>query len=258
MESTVANQIKPSQVSGRLATWHRVMEEAGLPYEALQWPIDDPEMRKKLVSFWLEQKRFTVISGRAHDIMGENYFGVEHAIKYFGAVVSLEEQYFFGTVPYSEETLFGYRDTHILVAVLPMSILEIRHKAGNCYLNIDPGLQTDAFANEKGKAQWRLVRKSLFPFSNNKSWHEQYGLLIKKDETSTVQVMVYTILGYFFKTGERIFDSHDVRCSDVDSTGNHVAIGNFRGAGGLSVHRRWDDNRTESSLGVASARRSDR
>lgn len=42
----------PSQVSGRLSTWHRVMEEAGLTYDDLQKPIDDPAFRKNLVEFW--------------------------------------------------------------------------------------------------------------------------------------------------------------------------------------------------------------
>lgn len=52
MGKTIANQISPSQVSGRLATWHRVMEEAGLTYDDLQKPIDDPKFRKELLNFW--------------------------------------------------------------------------------------------------------------------------------------------------------------------------------------------------------------
>ena len=52
MGRTIANQATPSQVSGRLATWHRVMEEAGLEYEDLQVPIDDPNFRSSLVEFW--------------------------------------------------------------------------------------------------------------------------------------------------------------------------------------------------------------
>jgi|GEM_PF-1016537 len=52
MENTIANQATPSQVTGRLATWHRLMEEAGLTYDDLQTPIDDPGLRQRLVRFW--------------------------------------------------------------------------------------------------------------------------------------------------------------------------------------------------------------
>lgn len=53
MGNTIANlEVTPSQVSGRLGTWHRVMEEAGLTYDDLQTPIDNPDFRKRLVQFW--------------------------------------------------------------------------------------------------------------------------------------------------------------------------------------------------------------
>ena len=52
MAKFIVNQATPSQVSGRLATWHRVMEEAGLEYDDLQVPIDDPSFRSSLVEFW--------------------------------------------------------------------------------------------------------------------------------------------------------------------------------------------------------------
>jgi len=56
MEKSIVNQISPSQVTGRLATWHRLMEDVGLTYEDLQKPINDPDFRKKLVNFWKTSK----------------------------------------------------------------------------------------------------------------------------------------------------------------------------------------------------------
>lgn len=52
MAKSIVNQATPSQVSGRLAIWYRVMEEAGLEYDDLQIPIDDPNFRSSLVEFW--------------------------------------------------------------------------------------------------------------------------------------------------------------------------------------------------------------
>jgi hypothetical protein len=61
MAESIANlNVSPSQVSGKLATWHRVMEEAGLSYEDLQAPIDDPEMRERLVTAWKNGARVEV------------------------------------------------------------------------------------------------------------------------------------------------------------------------------------------------------
>lgn len=67
MEKTIANQATPSQVTGRLATWHRVMEEAGLEYDDLQTPIDDPNFRGLLVEFW--RRRGVVIVSSAAPVV---------------------------------------------------------------------------------------------------------------------------------------------------------------------------------------------
>ena len=62
MGKTIVNQPTPSQVSGRLATWHRVMEEAGLEYEDLQVPIDYPNFRTSLVDFWRRRSAVVAVS----------------------------------------------------------------------------------------------------------------------------------------------------------------------------------------------------
>lgn len=65
MGKTIVNQATPSQVTGRLATWHRVMEEAGLEYDDLQVPIDDPNFRSLLVQFWRRRGVVAVTSDTA-------------------------------------------------------------------------------------------------------------------------------------------------------------------------------------------------
>ncbi|OGG37565.1 hypothetical protein A2110_02445 [Candidatus Jorgensenbacteria bacterium GWA1_54_12] len=57
MVNSTASQL-PTDVQfekqlGQLATFVRVMRQAGLPIEeALQMPITDPSMRRRLITFW--------------------------------------------------------------------------------------------------------------------------------------------------------------------------------------------------------------
>ncbi len=52
--------VSPEQMSmsvdnvlGKFTEWWRMMKEAGLPFKALQRPIDDPDFRNRLVDFWM-------------------------------------------------------------------------------------------------------------------------------------------------------------------------------------------------------------
>lgn len=49
MDNSIASL---DQALGTAAKLHRLLREAGLPDEALQWPIDDPAMRRGLVDYW--------------------------------------------------------------------------------------------------------------------------------------------------------------------------------------------------------------
>ena len=65
--------------------------------------------------------------------------------------------------------------------------------------------------------------------------------------------MVYTIVGHYLSTGERLFENVYVRTSSLDSDGLRVYVGHFD-AGGLRVGYIWDDYRS-AYLGLASARK---
>jgi len=66
-------------------------------------------------------------------------------------------------------------------------------------------------------------------------------------------VMVYTIIGHHFATGERLFENVYVRTSSVGSVGVRVLVGGFDSRG-LIVVSYWDDGRLDY-LGVSSARK---
>ena len=193
---------------------------------------------------------------RAREIMGSAMFGIEDAIKHFGVNPSKAQLAALSEVPFSEETLTACKDTHVLLAFFPMSILDIRAKVKSEHDRLfydQSWYNKEAFAKDKGEVGWHLIRKTPVDNSTSKSWDEQQALLGKDDETPRAVVMVYTIIGHFKSTGERLFEKIWVRCSDLGSVGSRVNVGSF-GAEGLSVDNDWDGSRNDD-LGLSSARK---
>ncbi len=176
----------------------------------------------------------------AKAIMGNNFFGPEEAAKHFGARWTQDQLDALATVPFSKEALEACKDTHVLVAGYPMTLLQVRGKANKAkkgklfYTTTGGWYESEAFAKKtKVEVRWYLIRKKPVDNSTNKSWVDQQALL--KDETTpTACVMVYTIIGHFLNTGERLFENIYVRCSNIDSDGIRVLVGRF-GASGLFV-----------------------
>lgn len=182
----------------------------------------------------------------ARAIMGTNFFGIEEAIKHFGVNPSRRQLAVLGEVPFSEDMLTACKDTHVLVAVFPISIVDIRgivkkFPDQTLFYNQD-WYDGEVFANDKGETGWQLVRKVPIANSTSKTWAEQQALLTSDEETPKAQVMVYTIIGFFLSTGERLFEKVYVRCVDLVSVGCRVCVGVF-GAWGLRVGRWFYDGR---------------
>ena len=194
----------------------------------------------------------TTSQKRAREIMGKNFFGIEEAIKHFGVNPSKKETATLAEVPFTEGVLESHKDTHILVAVFPMSILDIKKINNSLFYLLGEWYKSEKFAKNKGAVSWQLVRKIPAEDSTSKNWDEQQALLSKDDKTPSVQIMVYTIIGHY-KTGERLFENVYVRTSCVASGGDRVSVGSFD-SGGLHVDDWWNDDRN-SRLGLSSARK---
>lgn len=178
---------------------------------------------------------------RAREIM-ENFFGIEEAIKQFGVNPSKREIALLADVPFSEKTLIACKYTHVLVAVFPLSILDIRRKAGRnlfscrCFGTSHPDsthentwLNKQAFAKDCGKIGWHLVRKTPVPDSTDLMWWMQQILLGMNEKTPSARVLIYTMVGHYFSTGVLLFaDPPHVRCSDRLSLGRGVLVSNWR------------------------------
>ncbi|MDP3989225.1 MAG: hypothetical protein Q8P93_03260 [bacterium] len=188
--------------------------------------------------------------------MGKNFFGVAEAIKHFGVNPSKQQLAYLAGVPFTEEVLKSCKDTHVLVAVFPMSILDIRGKV-ECklfYSHEDAWYNKQAFAKDKGEVGWQLVRKVPIADSTNKTWNEQQALLENVEETPKTQVVVYTIVGHFLACGERLFENIFVRCSDLGSDGGRVHVG-YLDAEGLLVNDWLDGSRRGGGVWLSAARK---
>lgn len=201
-----------------------------------------------------------IVSNASHDgareIMGKNFFGIPEAIKHFGINPTRRQQAMLSEIPFTPEELMMCKDTHILVAVFPLSICDIRSKVANNSKTLfykQDWYDKQAFANDKGEANWQLISKTPVANSTNKNWDEQKSLITPNEEIPTAQMMVYTIIGHYLNIGERLFESVYVRTSSLDSDGYHVDVGFFDGKG-LSVCNFWDCLRF-SFLGLSVARK---
>ena len=193
---------------------------------------------------------------RAQKIMGQNFFGIEQAIQHFGIIPSAKQLAVLVEIPFTEEVLKKCKYTHILVAVFPLSMIQVRSKTTEkekLFYDQD-WYDQEKFAHKKGKIIWRLIRKTPVDNSINKNWNEQQSLLKQDEYTPTGQTMTYTVMGHYLATGERLFKHIYVRCNDLTSGGFGVYMGDFN-SGSFVIGDNCDDSRHDT-LAVASARKS--
>jgi len=232
------------------------LESAGLIDDLAQKVVDskDNDLAMKVVRL-IRNGGFepTTNQKRAREIMGKNFFGVEEAIEHFGVNPTRQQLAALSEIPFSEAVLEEKKNNHVLAAVFPLSILEIRGKVDSGLFYDQSWYNKQSFAKEYGEVCWQLVRKTPVDGSTSKNWSEQQALITEDDEVPSARVMTYIIIGHYLATGERLFEHVYVRTSSVDSDGNRVLVGSFDLAG-LVVSYYWDDYRV-GSIGVASSRK---
>ena len=192
----------------------------------------------------------TTSQKRAREIM-VHMFGINDAIKHFRVNPTRRQVAALSEIPFTEMILKECRKTHILVAVFPISIRKIRGDHAKLFYHDDPpGLEEELFA-EKGKTEWRLIRKTPVRNSTSKTWYEQYGLLSDDEDVPEVRVMVYAIIGHFLATGERLFEKIFVVCADMIE--NYNIYINFGSDGFFTGLHLWDEH-SDDNVGISSAR----
>jgi hypothetical protein len=182
----------------------------------------------------------------AREIMGLHFFGVDNAREYFGKEAMPHEREYLSMVPWSSELLDSVSETHILVAVFPVSIMDLVERAGELFSN-DRWYGSKRFAHHRPRLGWRLVRKAAVPGSFMKSWGDQAALLQPDELMPSSQELVYTTIGHCLVTGEKLFQDTMVRALDFGSDHYHVHVGKF--AEVLHIEQHWDNPRDpEKSL----------
>jgi len=177
----------------------------------------------------------------AREIISRNFFGIEEAIKYFGINPTHQQLAALSDVPFSEALLEQLKDTHVLVAVFPLSILEVRGKVDPklFYNHEDAWYNEEAFAEESGEANWQLIRKVPVDNLTPKDYQEQQALFSNDDIVPSAQAMVYAIIGHYLATGEWLIKQKYAITSSVDSRGNCVYVTDV-GSNGLGISDYWD------------------
>ncbi|HEB01469.1 MAG TPA: hypothetical protein ENI16_00540 [Candidatus Portnoybacteria bacterium] len=204
------------------------LEAAGLGPEEAQAVIESRNniLATKVVNF-IRQHGFepTTPQRIARHIMGrENFLGVEHAIECFGGVNLTKKQLLkLAEVPYSEATLEQYKDSHVLVAVPPISILDMEKSEGKYPFawRTDDWYKNQPFAKKRGQVGWHLIRKGLVSDSVGKPWSQQKKLLGENEEIPEARVILYTDIG-LQSLAESFFFGELAYCADTASSKNGV------------------------------------
>jgi hypothetical protein len=188
-----------------------------------------------------KESKSTISQKHARAIMSKNFFGIEEAIKYFGVNPTHQQLAALSDVPFSEARLEQLKDTHVLVAVFPLSILEIRDKVDPklFYKHEDAWYDKQSFAKEAEEINWQLIRKIPADNSMLKNWQDQQALFGKDEEMPTAQALIYTAIGHFLSIGEQFMERKYACTSTVDSSGNRVYISDV-GVDGLGISDYWD------------------
>jgi hypothetical protein len=190
----------------------------------------------------------------AREIMGRNFLGTKEVEEHFGEL-SLEQEEALSIIPFSKETLESCKDTHILVADIGLSIMDLKklEKCKGLFYN-QTWYKNEPFAKHTDQPSWRLIRKTSVENSFDKTWDEQQALLDPQtDEVPLLRQVIYTTILHFLAIREWLFVAIDVRTKDFFSHGYHVSVKCFNEKGlNLGV---WDDSRGYDILGVPSARK---
>jgi hypothetical protein len=208
----------------------------------------------------------------AKEIMGNNYFGPEDAAKYLGVRPTRKQLIALAEIPYSKATLLECKDTHLLVAVFPMSLMEMLfNKRFADVFDTEAKEKTkkefrnQIFALDPGEIEWRLVRKSPEKDSLQKEWIQQLQILGEKNRVASARVVVYAVISYFLKTGEQLFNNDYVhlRCVETEAISKRritiIPLGEKKNeeiGGRLRIEHWWDDNMCYF-VGLASMRKHD-
>lgn len=168
---------------------------------------------------------------RASDIMGANFLGFD-AVARCGIKLSADQHRFLVSVPYSEKVLKQCKDTHLLVMVPRISIVDMCgvdgcmpvHPEDSRWWLSEEFAQLKSDKNDKLGVGWYLIQKTSGKYPGSDK--QDSGL---PTSLASARVLMYAIMAYYLCSHHKqLFPGTSLRCSD-----------RFR-ENGLSAHVGWD------------------
>jgi hypothetical protein len=163
---------------------------------------------------------------RAKEIMGDNFVGVDEVKKSLDITPTETQLKKLAEIPFSEIVLEKYKNTHILVAVFPLSIVHIasivkgkffaegaRHflyeesgvYMGQSWANSDEVKMT----HQEGQTLWQLIQKKPRKIIGQKGFVD----IEKNEAVPSMRVLVYTIITYYLSTNKSSFGANTLASS---------------------------------------------
>lgn len=250
--------IKSGQTNG---AFQRFMVALGENAEAVITRINtEPVFTHRLAEYAINgciDLDLSVSHDKEREIMGKNFFGVPEAMKHFGISPTRQQLLMLSKMPFSIEELIMCKDTHILVAVFPLSIRDIRIKTAAKNFFYEQGWYDEyEFGNDKGEASWQLISKT--PVTNsikeNWDWNDLLPLIASEEEVPTAQIIIYSIIGHYFNTEERLFDHYPVYTSSLVAENVRVVVW-FEYKGPVVSKLKNGGHNGYSNLGILVARK---
>ncbi len=191
----------------------------------------------------------------ARAILRANLLDLDAVRNYFHVRVSALWRARLREVPFDRIVLKEFKDTHLLFAGVPLSILDLRKRTDQRLFQRPLWYARDQFArDERVTLRWYLLRKDVVPGSMGRAFMEQVPLLGEEEEVPRACEAAYGILLYFLARGVRLFANTCARCIDLalsEGTPAHarIDVGDFNDSGiGVAL---WDDEPDEG-IGLAS------
>lgn len=228
-----------NQTIGQLGATLRALEVNGVTEEHLHLIRSNPEYAKNIAKFiCLTAAELNSPNHEwARQAMNDNFFGIEEAVTYLGVQPTEDQISALSRIPFSLEELHERKNTHFLIAVFPMSVLDIRDTVSPGFFAEQDWYNKEPSVNEKGEVGWKLIRKKIIERSLHSTWEKQKKIISFNEEIPNFRNLLYFIVAYELLFDRKIIGREKeewIRSSDL------VTEGSFIGRP-ISVGRREND-----------------
>ena len=200
--------------------WTEFGDDARAIADAL---ITRPDFACSMAKFARKTLRLRASLKLARKIMGPNFIGPKEIYAAFGLPYGENERFELDVIPFQPSTLERCKDTHVLIAVFSLSLIELREREEKLFADQDWS-SINSFVSSKGKSTWRFVRKTCVRDSSNNDFAAQRALLSRHEMVPSAHTVAYLAAAYFRIRSEKLFALDAVRCND-HRNGQHSCVG---------------------------------